>query len=333
VRHEFLPAIGPYVTDVRKKAPWRHPIHWLDRAEQAAKIYYPYALISHALWRDQDLTFPKEGVTLFGDSGGYTVVTQPGYSTSPELVIRWQLQNCTRGVMLDIPPYRPGSAIQFRGSAADWWEPSMILSLRNVARALPYYDDAKRVHKMRTDEGLDPPDYFKWWGVVQGEEREQMNEWHSRISEVYPFDAPGEGWALAPKPSTDLLSCTRYLRFAHETGLRRVHFLQVTADRTVALVLALAQLSGTIDLVTYDSASALRCAINRSAILQKGFGQEYIKEETAAGETAVGDYMMNVCQCQACLWYKEDFPLSNSEYPHYILLHNHIAMQASFDLT
>jgi hypothetical protein len=149
---------------------------------------------------------------------------------------------------------------------------------------------------------------------------------------VYPFTAPGEGWALAPKPSTDLLSCTRYMRFAHEKKLKNVHFLQVTADKTVALVLALATLSGNLELVTYDSASALRCAINRSAITPNGFGQQYIKEATLLNETTVADFM-KTCPCQACHWLREDWPLSNAEYPHYILLHNHLIMVESFRLT
>ncbi len=347
LRHEFLPAIGPYVTERRDS--WRYPIHWYDK--KIPEIYYPYGLVSHALWRDSmPYSFDQEGVTLFGDSGGYTVVTQPDYKTSPTDVIRWQLAYCTRGVMLDIPPYRKGSAIQFSGSAAEWWEPSLALSVQNVKRALHIYkayrDSVEMKAPGRETEG------FKWWGVVQGEEWDQMSEWHAKISEVYPFNAVGEGWALAPKPSTDLLSCTRYMRFAHEKNLRNVHLLQVTADRTVALILALAVLSGRIDLVTYDSASALRCAINRSAIIPDGFGQKYIKEsrkiqvdadcpaclkigtecQCRGNENMVHEMMM-ACACRACQWYREFYPHSNSEYPHIILLHNHLTMVRSFELT
>lgn len=319
MRQIFLPAIGPYVTDPSKK--WRHPIHWLDNdTPDQRKVYYPHALASYALWRDSKL--PNQTAYYWGDSGGYTQVTNPDYSASPTDVIRWQIKNCAVGCMFDLPPYRPGSAIQFRGSASQWWDESLGLSISNVKRSLPIY----LTHKTGGNK-------FKWWGVIQGEEWDQMKEWHGKISEVYPFTEPGEGWALAPKPSTDLLSCTRYLRFAHEHGIKRVHFLQVTADKTVALVLALAQLAGDFELITYDSASALRCAINRSAIIPKGFGQQYIKEETAAGETTVMDYMRNDCPCQACQWVREDWPLTNSETPHYILLHNHLIMVESFRLT
>lgn len=331
MRQEFLPAIGPYVTEGKK---WRHPIHWLD--PKVKNIFYPKCLASYALWRDSDFPYTRdelgEGSVIFGDSGGYTVVTQSDVSIDPTEVIRWQMQTCTRGVMLDIPPYRPGSAIQFRGAAGQWWGESLIRTKRNVERALPYYlnpqPELTGLGTQFTNVQMSP---FKWWGVVQGESRDQMEEWHETVAALYPFDQPGEGWALAPKPSTDLLSCTRYMRFAHDKNLRNVHLLQVTAEKTVGVVLALGVLSGRLDLVTYDSASALRCAINRSAIVPEGIGMGYIKETSALGETTVADYM-HTCPCQACGWFREDYPLSNSEYPHYILLHNHLIMTASFEM-
>lgn len=353
MRHEFLPAIGPYITD---KGPWRHPIHWLDKLIPDSKfdspnirgyslnpVFYPYMLGSYALWRDTPIPADREWCTVFGDSGGYTLVTQADTSIDPTEVIRWQLENCTRGVILDVPPYRPNSAIQFRGSAGEWWEESIERTVKNVKRGVQYY-----LHYVTLEQFNHRSPVFRWWGVVQGEERVQMEEWHEAISKVYGFTEPGEGWALAPKPSTDLLSCTRYMRFAHDKKLKNVHLLQVTAEKTVGVVLALAALSGQFELVTYDSASALRCAINRSAIIPDGIGMSYIKEARKTdlevectdchnigwsclclnNETTVEKYMKR-CPCQACQWFREDFPLSNREYPHYILLHNHIVMVES----
>lgn len=343
MRHEFLPAIGPYITD---KGPWRHPIHWLDRE---TAVFYPYFLGSYALWRDTSFPVHRNGITIFGDSGGYTLVTQADTSIDPTDVIRWQVERCTRGVILDVPPYRPNSAIQFRGVAGQWWEESIERTVKNVRRALPYYLNA---HPDLTEAGVQQTlvgskfmSPFRWWGVVQGETREQMEEWHGKVSEVYPFTETGEGWALAPKPSTDLLSCARYMRFAHDKGLKNVHLLQVTAEKTVGVVLALGVLGGNFELVTYDSASALRCAINRSGIIHDGLGMSYIKEARKTdlevectdchkvgwdclcrnNERTV-ELFMKECPCQACQWFREDFPLTNREYPHSILLHNHLVM-------
>lgn len=340
MKHLFLPAAGPYITESPKSGPFPHPIHWFDKN---SPVYYPAALASHALWRDTKLpAVDKNEFYMFGDSGGYTVVTQPDYKTDPIQVLKWQILNCTCGVMLDIPPYRPGSAIQFTGSAAVYWDESLQRSVQNVQRGVTIY---KGYLQSELPTGVPR---FEWWGVVQGEERTQMEEWHGKISEVHEF----KGWALAPKPSTDLLSCTRYMKFAHDKGIKKVHILQVTAEKTVALILALGVLSGQFDLVTYDSASAMRCAVNRSMIIADGFGQRYIKEsrqvqvdefcesclqrgtdcKCEGNENTCHEFMLT-CPCQACEWYRQDMPVSNAYYPHILLMHNHLTMVKSFDLT
>jgi hypothetical protein len=304
VRHEYVPAIGPYVTD---PGPWRHPIHWLD---PSTPVFYPRVMASYPLWLDTSLPVSREEATIVGDSGGYEVVTQ-GLSLDPEEVIRWQLKNCSRGMILDIPPYSPGAAIQLRGSAGEAWADSLEQTVRNVQRALPHYQ-----------QNSGP---FKWWGVVQGQTREQITEWYDNIAKVYPFTSEGEGWALAPKPSTDLLFCARYLRFAYAKRIRRVHVLQISGAKTVGVVLGLAALSGNFELVSYDTATAMRSAINRCAVIHDGLGMAYISENTREGETTVTDYM-STCPCQACVWSREDYPLTNREVPHYLLLHNHLVL-------
>jgi hypothetical protein len=326
MQHEFLPAIVPYVVDER---PWMHPIHYLDPS--TPEIYYGKVLLSYFHWQGFEVKWKGQGQTIFGDSGGYSVVTG-GAQIDPEEVIRWQLANCTRGVMLDIPPYRPSSSIQFTGSAAEWWAESMQRTRLNVERAFRIYSDAQIAAEMaQQDLG------FGWWGCIQGESRDQMQEWYEMVSAIYPFNgwAADEGWALAPKPSTDLLSCTRYLRFAHDHGLRRVHFLQVTSPSVVAVVLGLAELSGEFDLITYDSASAVRNAINRGGVVLDDVDFKYMKQKGNHGE--ITD-LMSVCACQACRWYREDLLRKDTvterfwdaEFTHRIALHNHLIMVEGF---
>lgn len=311
MEHAYLPATGPYVID---PGPWRHPIHWFDRE---TSVFYPRVLLSYAVWRDAVFPYQRDDFeTILGDSGGYSVVTL-NVNINPDDVIRWQVKHCTRGLILDIPPYRPGRAIQLLGKAAEYWEDSLRETVINVKRALPYYVEVG-----------DRP--FRWWGVVQGQTREQMEEWHGRISEVYPFDGAGEGWALSAKPSTDLLCCTRHMRFAYDRGLRRVHVLQVGGTSTLGVILGLAALSGSFDLVTYDVATALRLAVTRGAVIHKGVGIDYLNEITRAGETTVTDYLRQ-CPCQACAWLREDWPLSNRELPHYLLLHNHLTLVEAYE--
>jgi hypothetical protein len=92
-------------------------------------------------------------------------------------------------------------------------------------------------------------------------------------------------------------------------------------------VLGLAALSGNVDLVTYDTATALRAAVNRVALADEGLAFGYLNEKTSEGETTVLEFL-KLCPCQACEWLREDLPLTNAEYPHYLILHNHLAILA-----
>lgn len=309
----YLPAIVPYVVDTRK---WLRPIHWLDPA--FSDVYYSHVLLSYFHWEKFPWEF-RETETVFGDSGGYSLVTRRA-KIDPEQVVRWQIRNCTRGVMLDIPPYR-SSSIQFAGAAAQHWGESLKRTLMNVTRACPYYLKAR-----------DAGSKFRWWGVVQGETLDQMEIWHDAVHAVYPFTGEGEGWALAPKPSTDVLSITRYMRFATEREIKNVHLLQVTGPKAVALLLALGQLGG-FHLVTFDSASAARNAINRGGIVPRDGGRDftYVKQKGDTGEVTE---MMRGCSCPSCTWWREDlgvdYDLRDAEFTHRILLHNHLIMAECF---
>jgi hypothetical protein len=101
----------------------------------------------------------------------------------------------------------------------------------------------------------------------------------------------------------------------------------MSGARQVGVVLGLAALSGNFELVTYDTATALRSAINRVAVADEGLAFRYINEKSSEGETSVIDFL-KACPCQACQWVREDYPLTNAEYPHYLLLHNHLTILA-----
>lgn len=292
-------------------------MHWLDSRFPAH--YYPGVLKSYALWRtSKKPSYMGPDAIVLGDSGGYEVVTK-GSNFDPESVLLWQANHCTRGLMLDIPPYRPGSNVQFSGSAADYFHESLARAVMSVIRA-------ERVYKDLLSTGSP----FRWWGVVQGETFQQMVEWHRSISDIYPFSAPDEGWAAAPKPSTDIIASTRYLRFMKEVGIRNVHFLQITKPRTVAVLLALAQMSGSFDLVTYDSATQTRTAINRMIIYDRGVEIEFFKEVGDEAPT-LRAYMGNECHCPGCLYYKEHAPIPARHLWKYLLLHNVLVLRDVFD--
>lgn len=321
MEHLFYPAIVGYVTGhATPDRVWRHPIHWLDPTNE--EDYHPAVLKSYALWRKTSRQWPWEprppGLNIFGDSGGYSLVTGTE-AIDPERAMRWQLRNSTMGVILDVPPYRPGSTIQFSGSAHQYWDQSVRSTLSNVRRGLRLYE------KAREDDNP-----FRWWGCIQGETYEQLEEWHGKVSDIYPFTDEGEGWALAPKPSTDPIAIARHLRFAREHGIKKIHLLQVTSPRLVGMAFALAHLEGDFNYISFDSATATRCAINRMALVPKGGGLFAFVRQRGNAEGIVHDTIMGAPE-RFSKYYRDAYPLDNDEWPHYVLLYNHFVMVEAFE--
>lgn len=276
-------------------------------------------LISYHYW-ERWPRIPTDKL-IVGDSGGFSVATL-GAKIDPESVIRWQMRNTDIGYILDIPPYRGSrSSARAGGRAADYWDDSMRRTLANVERALQHYDHAS------TD--------FRWWGVCQGETREQHEEWYEAVSAIYPFDKPGEGWAMRPHPNNDPASIARALRFAADKKMKGLHLLQTTGGSAVAILLALGKISG-LEFVTYDSETAARVALSRSIMVRPtslpAFSFKTLTENSRKGETFVRDYMLGgTCSCQGCEWYAEDEVPALAEYSHYIMIHNYCVMQDNFN--
>jgi hypothetical protein len=171
---------------------------------------------------------------------------------------------------------------------------------------------------------------------VQGQTMEQQEEWYHAVAEVYPFNHPGEGWAMRPHPNNDLVSVAQCVRFAVDKGITRLHLLQTTGARAVGVLLALAKLNA-LDFVTYDSQTAgilghLRTAIVRPDSLPVlSFKDLHLKEISRKGETTVRDYMLSgQCPCVGCRWYAEDEIQQYREYDHYIMIHNYAIMRDNF---
>jgi hypothetical protein len=288
-------------------------------------------LLSYDYWQD---IVPKcaaiKSKTIVGDSGGFSVASR-GSKIDPEWVIRWQLEHTTIGYILDIPPYlyekKNNGTSKAVGStkarfAPELWNRSLLRTVRNVTRARRHYDST------RTD--------FRWWGVIQGQTREQQEEWYHAVAEVYPFNYPGEGWAMRPHPNNDPESVAQCVRFAVDKRITRLHLLQTTGARAVGLLLALAKLHG-LDFVTYDSQTAgilghLRTAIARPDSLPVlSVSDWHVKEISRNGETAVRDYMLSgKCDCVGCRWFREDEIQQGREYDHYIMMHNYAIMRDNF---
>lgn len=186
---------------------------------------------------------------LFGDSGGFSVVSQDA-KIDAENVIKWQLLNCDAGVILDIPPYSFSGKAQFGGNAAKKFVPSLHVTVQNIQRAREYL--------LRKRDAIRPE--FQWWGVIQGETYEQKEEWYSRVWNEYQF----EGCALSPKPSYDVVQIASHMTLAYRKGIKRLHVLQVTGKTGVATIIYLMKMWGEpFELVTFDSSTYARQAAIR----------------------------------------------------------------------
>ncbi|MCK5022668.1 MAG: hypothetical protein KAS04_00705, partial [Candidatus Aenigmarchaeota archaeon] len=76
---------------------------------------------------------------------------------------------------------------------------------------------------------------MKLYGVLQGRDYNDLLAWHKQISK-YEFD----GWALAPKPTTDVMAVAMYAAFAIEMGFEvPIHFLAISGLNTIALIIYL----------------------------------------------------------------------------------------------
>lgn len=286
MEYRYLPALSP--GSLSGASDDAGPLHWMD-ARLSDDLRHRALLASYHLWNGKDVTYRGDGTYVFGDSGGFSIVSA-GAVIDPRRVIRWQLRNCTAGVILDIPPFSFGGKSRFTGSAADVWHDSVARTTGNVGLALPFYEEARA-------EGHP----FRWWGVVQGETYPQMSQWFDAVSRVYPFTDEGEGWALAPKPCNELVTVTRFMRIARDRKLRRIHMLQTAKPATVGIMLALAALAG-VEFVTHDSASTRINAGNRNVFIPRKdrMDGKYTGAAHRTGWEGVTEFVTTRCSCFSC---------------------------------
>ncbi len=265
--------------------PWDVP-NWFDARLKGTPGYYPHALISFHTWHEwQHKPFPEEGF-LFGDSGGFSIMTK-GVVINPREVIRWQAATCKVGAILDVPP------IDSRGNR--FFEEGLAGTLSNIKVALPFYREQRAAGTA-----------FRWWGVVQGWTTQELQRWWEQVSRVYPFTDEGEGWALKPRPNITPTSTARVLRFvAQHPEIKRIHLLATTGVGAVATLITLGAASG-LELASYDSTTFILMAINRGLLKIDEDGLGWSNESERGGERQLRDYLLETCQCAACTQLRDE---------------------------
>jgi hypothetical protein len=318
--HHFLPAIVPSVTEASSNPT---PIWWLDEGAEG-EARHPFLLLSFYHWQRERYVPPSDAF-VFGDSGGFSALSL-GAAVDAEDALRWQSNRTRIGCILDIPPFVESK----RTRVTPGWHAALGQTVEHVQRTLPLYRSVR-----------ESAPGFRWWGVLHGWTREQMEEWWGAISETHPFAGEGEGWAFKAQPPGNPEALARSIGFLRDKGVRRVHALMATGVKPVAVLAALSTLSAGFELLTYDSSSATHFAKNRKVWAPKedGLGLRAIAENSRApsGETPVRDFM-DTCPCPSCEFYRSDRegwdevpPPQDSYWWRRMLYHNVLTMRAVFN--
>ena len=322
MRHLFLPAVLPTTLADR----WgMSPLNWLDQRVRGRDGHYPNALLSHYHWRAERRLRLADDVFIFGDSGGFSVATQ-GAFIDPLDAILWQLKHCDVGPILDHPPARIAGVHHPDGDAGSDWDESLHLTVLSIERALPHYLEA-----------LEAGSRFRLWGVVHGETDEQLEEWHRRISDVYPFTEPGEGWAFKAFRPKGKAGVARCLRCIESHRIRRAHFFGTGGVPAVVTLFCLGPEAG-LEFLSYDASTPIKLGYNRALLIPTAdsLGWRTIVERFSdTGETPARNYMRDRCPCLSCQFLREDLeecPEVDDEYFKYrMTFHNVLAALRVFD--
>lgn len=306
------------ITTMIRDRPHPTPLVWVDPRGKDRGAYYPHMLVSYYHWRkSRHLELFPEEINLFGDSGGYTLLTNPDTVIDPRDVITWQLGHTNVGAILDVPPFGPNRELR-------WGH--LDRTLRNIELALPIYRAA-----------FESGHSFRWWGVVQGRTHQEIRSWYEAVRGLYPFEEEGEGWAMKPLPTTDPSAIARCLRLAHREGITSFHSLMTTSVSTVAALFVVGQWAG-IERLTFDSSTGDQFGKNRkiAALTDDGLAYYELEEKYRdKGETHARDYLFDECTCGSCQYLREDYPdrdvpNDGSYLAQRMLFHNVLTLQHMF---
>jgi hypothetical protein len=212
---------------------------WFDEAP----IDYGHGLLSYMTWRSHraPVAFP-EGVHIFGDSSGFSLIGKPTERLDSIDVLLWQKATCSVGAILDRPP---------RKAKRRDFDACLAFTMGNVKRALPRYQ-----------RSLDSGHAYRWWGVLHGNTEDEALQWYEALSAVYRFDLEGEGWGVYPGPQANPYTVARTCRILRSLGITRAHFFACTGQDVIATILAIGPMAG-LEFVTFDSMSFAVASMHR----------------------------------------------------------------------
>ena len=333
LKSRYLPAVSGAMMNMGWKLPAveaGHPDKMLTFWQDNGFLDKPYkymlvsAFYGIAFQKGKEQSFREmcdvgKDVYILGDSGGFQAVSQQKI-LDPADVIAWQNQNCTTGLILDVPPY------EMAKSREDEEEEGNKSFLAQFGAEKDFEGSLKYTLKNATVMKKGQKELLNLYGVIQGNTKEKAIRWFKTLKHL-----DFEGWSLAPKPSGDPDTLQWWLELAYEyLEDAPLHILQIGSPLAVAMTTRFCykKYKGTI---TYDNSTPLKLATNYRGYMDRDGGNVLLgsrgqgeKEDTkkflAKYLTAEGKL---ACPCNVCQTVPlELFQNAESNGALYMALHN-----------
>ena len=247
----------------------------------------------------------RDDVTLWADSGGYSVATK-GAVINPYEVLKWQEANSNIAFSLDKPPTivtgagRVWPGKNERVDAATLEKHAEISRQNNIIFRDNRTSDKLLIYNVL--HGYDLPTKELWWDYVTR-------------------DTQFEGYCVGVRPATDALLAAMSIMFVYNKGVReRLHVLGVSGITVIPMIVWASQY---IDKLSFDSSSYGYGSRTRAYVYP-----DRIRDYTHFGRKFLTkDNPMNkiYCKCPICIHFTdaEYFCKSDITWPGMLLsLHN-----------
>ena len=125
-------------------------------------------------------------------------------------ILEWQEKHCQAGLVLDFPPYEAGETAILGKTSHSEFKKRLDFTKKNSEYALQNKKNCKM------------------YGVIQGDGYKQMKEWYDEMHSIETDELKFDGWALSPKPSTNLYKIALYGCFVMDEKIETpIHILQI----------------------------------------------------------------------------------------------------------
>lgn len=280
-----LPSIATKVEEGDPKYP-RELAWW----RKESKFYYPNMLISMGIINAEKFKRPKD-TFIMGDSGGFQRANGAMGHTNAMEILRTQEEFCDVGFIYDMPTWRKKNADKA------WFERCLAITKKDADTMAENRDENSKM---------------KLYGVLQGGNNEEWDQWYDALTADHDFDGWGVGFATAGEGE----QFVRPLRWLEERGLKKnIHFFGLLSRLTWGIL--------SYGLASYGFEGCTVDSSIRPAYVKVPDGDTILSRRLQRGEP---EFNEPFCCCQVCESYEEITPappgLEENFRTNYLIAHN-----------